>query len=116
MAGLVEWLDPHVERFLLLSEQEYIVLQVHKHWMASIGAWARLVVALPVLVTSWAFESALFWVLFTLSAAVVVQALYAIVDQYRDRFVITNQRVFRVHGTFNVQRASVPRGASWTSP
>ena len=110
MAGLVEWLDPHVERFLLLSEQEYIVLQVHKHWMASIGAWARLVVALPVLVTSWAFESALFWVLFTLSAAVVVQALYAIVDEYRDRFVITNQRVFRVHGTFDVQRASVPLG------
>ena len=38
---MAEWLDPHVERFLLLSEQEYIVLQVHKHWMASIGAWAR---------------------------------------------------------------------------
>ena len=110
MAGLVEWLDPHVERYLLLSEQEYVVLQVHKHWMASIGAWARLVVAVPVLVTSWAFEPPLFWILFVLSLAVVGQALYAIIDQYRDRFVITNQRVFRVHGTFDVQRASVPLG------
>ena len=110
MAGLVEWLDPHVERYLLLSEQEYVVLQVHKHWMASIGAWARLVVAVPVLVTSWAFEPPLFWILFVLSLAVVGQALYAIIDQYRDRFVITNQRVFRVHGTFSVQRASVPLG------
>jgi uncharacterized membrane protein YdbT with pleckstrin-like domain len=110
VAGLVEWLDPHVERYLLLSEQEYVVLQVHKHWMASIGAWARLVVALPVLVTSWAFDPVLFWILFVLSLAVVAQALYAIIDQYRDRFVITNQRVFRVHGTFDVQRASVPLG------
>ena len=110
MAGLVEWLDPHVERYLLLSEQEYVVLQVHKHWMASIGAWARLVVAVPVLVTSWAFDPVLFWILFVLSLAVVAQALYAIIDQYRDRFVITNQRVFRVHGTFDVQRASVPLG------
>jgi uncharacterized membrane protein YdbT with pleckstrin-like domain len=110
VAGLVEWLDPHVERYLLLSEQEYVVLQVHKHWMASIGAWARLVVAVPVLVTSWAFDPVLFWILFVLSLAVVAQALYAIIDQYRDRFVITNQLVFRVHGTFDVQRASVPLG------
>lgn len=110
MTGLVGWLDPHVERYLLLSEQEYIVLQVHKHWMASIGAWVRLAVAVPVLVTSWAFQAPLFWILFVASLAVVGQALYAIIDEYRDRFVITNQRVFRVHGTFNVQRASVPLG------
>ena len=31
-------------------------------------------------------------------------------DEFRDRFVITNMRVFRVHGTFNTQRASVPLG------
>jgi membrane protein YdbS with pleckstrin-like domain len=108
--GLVEWLDPHVERYLLLSEQEYIVLEVYKHWMASAGAWARLVIAVPVLVSSFAFEPPLFWVLFLLAAAVAAQALFVIINEYRDRFVITNQRVFRVHGTFNVQRASVPLG------
>jgi membrane protein YdbS with pleckstrin-like domain len=108
--GLVEWLDPHVERYLLLSEQEYIVLEVYKHWMASAAAWLRLIVAVPVLVSSWAFEPPLFWVLFLLAFGVAAQALYAIADEYRDRFVITNQRVFRVHGTFSVQRASVPLG------
>jgi uncharacterized membrane protein YdbT with pleckstrin-like domain len=108
--GLVEWLDPHVERYLLLSEQEYIVLEVYKHWMSSIAAWLRLVVAVPVLVSSWATQPPLFWVLLLSSLVVVVQALYAIADEYRDRFVITNQRVFRVHGTFSVQRASVPLG------
>ena len=30
------------------------------------------------------------------------------VEEFRDRFVITNQRVFRVHGTFSTSRASVP--------
>ena len=110
MPGLVEVLDPHVERYLLLSEQEYIVLEVYKHWMASVGAWLRLVVAVPVLVSAFAFEPPLFWVLFLLAAGVAAQALYSIIDEYRDRFVITNQRVFRVHGTFNVQRASVPLG------
>jgi uncharacterized membrane protein YdbT with pleckstrin-like domain len=108
--GLVEWLDPHVERYLLLSEQEYVVLEVYKHWMASVGAWARLVVAVPVLISSWAFEPLVFWVLFVLALGVTAQALYSIIDEYRDRFVITNQRVFRVHGTFSVQRASVPLG------
>jgi uncharacterized membrane protein YdbT with pleckstrin-like domain len=109
--GLVEWLDPHVERYLLLSEQEYVVLEVYKHWMASIAAWVRLVIAVPVLVSSFAAPDPVwFWVLFLVSAAVVGQALYSIIDEYRDRFVITNQRVFRVHGTFSVQRASVPLG------
>ena len=37
-----------------------------------------------------------------------VQALWRFVEEYRDRFVITNQRVFRVHGTFSTSRASVP--------
>lgn len=110
MPGLVEWLDPHVERYLLLSEQEYIVLEVYKHWMASAAAWLRLIIAVPVLVSSWAFQPPLFWILFVSALAVAAQAVYSIADEYRDRFVITNQRVFRVHGTFSVQRASVPLG------
>jgi hypothetical protein len=37
-----------------------------------------------------------------------VQALYRILEEYRDRFVITNQRVFRVNGVVSTARASVP--------
>jgi len=47
-------------------------------------------------------------VLFLLAAALLVQALWRLVEEFRDRFVITNQRVFRVHGTFSTSRASVP--------
>lgn len=110
MPGLVEWLDPHVRRYLLLSEHEYVVLEIHKHWMASLWGWVRLVVAIPLFISSWAAETGLFWVLFIGSLGLGLQALWKITDEYRDRFVITNQRVFRVHGTFSVQRASVPLG------
>jgi hypothetical protein len=37
-----------------------------------------------------------------------LQALYRILEEYRDRFVITNQRVFRVNGVVSTARASVP--------
>jgi membrane protein YdbS with pleckstrin-like domain len=108
--GLVEWLDPNVRKYLLLSEHEYVVLEIHKHWMASVFGWLRLAIAIPLFISSWAFESPLFWVVFVFAAGLGLQALWKIIDEYRDRFVITNQRVFRVHGTFSVQRASVPLG------
>lgn len=110
MPGLVDWLDPNVRRYLLLSEHEYVVLEIHKHWMASIFAWVRLAIAVPLLVWGVTSGGALFWILLVGSLVLGLQALYRIVSDYRDRFVITNQRVFRVHGTFSVQRASVPLG------
>ena len=38
----------------------------------------------------------------------MVQAGWKMLEEYRDRFVITNQRVFRVNGVLNTARASVP--------
>jgi uncharacterized membrane protein YdbT with pleckstrin-like domain len=46
--------------------------------------------------------------LFVLGLVVGLQALYRILEEYRDRFIITNQRVFRVNGVFSTARASVP--------
>jgi hypothetical protein len=34
--------------------------------------------------------------------------MWRILEEYRDRFVITNQRVFRVNGVLSTARASVP--------
>lgn len=110
MPGLIEWLDPNVRKYLLLSEHEYVVLEIHKHWMASIFAWIRLAIAIPLLVWGITSGGALFWLLLIGSVILGVQALWEISGDYRDRFVITNQRVFRVHGNFSVQRASVPLG------
>lgn len=110
MSSPAGWLDPNVRRYLLLNEQEYIVLEIGKHWMASIWAWLRLAVAVVVFVSSWSAPRGLFWPLSIVAAALAAQASWKIIDEYRDRFVVTNQRVFRVHGTLSVQRASVPLG------
>lgn len=107
---MAAWLDPHVDQYLLTDQGEYVVREVHKHWAASVFAWARLVVAVPVVVSAFAYVGAGRWILLVLGLALGGQALFRLVDEHRDRFVITNMRVFRVHGTFNTQRASVPLG------
>ena len=107
MSSLV---DPKVSQYLLVSEHEYVVLEIRKHWMASIWAYARLALALVLCVSSWSAAPGLFWVLTAAATVIGVQAGWKILDEHRDRFVITDQRVFRVHGTFSVQRASVPLG------
>ena len=63
-----------------------------------------------VFVSAWAFEGPLFWILFLIGLGVAVQAGWKMLEEYRDRFVITNQRVFRVNGVLNTARASVPLG------
>ena len=107
---IAAWLDPHVDQYLLTDQGEYVVREVHHHWAASVFAWVRVVVAVPVVVSAFAYAGAGRWVLLVLGLALGGQALFRVVDEFRDRFVITNMRVFRVHGTFNTQRASVPLG------
>ncbi len=105
-----DWLAPDVHRYLLESQGEAMVLEVHKHWAASAFAWFRLALAVLIGSSAFATTGALFWAIFVVAAGLASQALYRIADEHRDRFVITNQRVFRVHGTLSTQRASVPLG------
>ena len=102
------WLDPDIEQYLLKSQREYVVLEIHKLWAASAFAWFRFAVAVPLTVGSFSFAGPLLWVVLLAGLGLGGQALFRVVDEYRDRFVITNQRVFRVHGTLDTQRASVP--------
>jgi uncharacterized membrane protein YdbT with pleckstrin-like domain len=107
---IAAWLDPHVDQYLLTDQGEYVVREVHKHWAASVLAWARFVVSVPVVVSAFAYVGPLRLVLLVAGLALGGQALFRVLDEFRDRFVITNMRVFRVHGTLNTQRASVPLG------
>ena len=54
------------------------------------------------------FTSWFFWVVLVVSLAVVANAGWALAGQFRDRFVVTNQKVYRVHGNLNQLRASMP--------
>ena len=54
------------------------------------------------------FTSWFFWVVLVISLALVANAAWALAGQFRDRFVVTNQKVYRVHGNLDQLRASMP--------
>jgi hypothetical protein len=53
-------------------------------------------------------SGAVYWWSSCSAWSIGVQALWRVLEEYRDRFVITNQRVFRVNGVLATARASVP--------
>ena len=106
--GLVAWLDPHVDQYILTTAGEQKVVEVKKHWAASAWPAVRLAVGVVIFMSAFAFQGAIYWLLFVLGLVIGLQALYRILEEYRDRFIITNQRVFRVNGVFSTARASVP--------
>jgi len=106
--GVVSWLDPHVDRYILSTAGEQKVVEVKKHWAASAWPAVRLGIGIVILVSAFAYQSFVYWLFIVLGGALAGQALWRIIEEYRDRFVITNQRVFRIHGVLSVVRASVP--------
>jgi membrane protein YdbS with pleckstrin-like domain len=108
MPGLLRWLDPNVDQYVLTKAGERKVLEVHKHWIVLVWPVTRLVGAAIIFISAWAFQGPVYWILLILSAGLGAQALWRIIEEHRDRFVITNQRVFRVNGNFTTARASVP--------
>jgi uncharacterized membrane protein YdbT with pleckstrin-like domain len=106
--GVVNWLDPHVDQYILTTAGEKKVVEVHKHWIVMVWPWVRVAIGVVILVSAFAYQGAIFWVFFVLGMVLGLQALYRIVEEYRDRFIISNQRVFRVNGVFSTARASVP--------
>ena len=107
MAGL---LDPNVDQYILDNAGEYMVLEVRKHWIASLWPTVRLVVGLLLFLGAWAFPAPAYWIFFGVGLVIALQAGWRLLEEYRDRFVITNQRLIRVNGVFDTQRASVPLG------
>ena len=108
MGGALDWLDPDVEKYILAEDGEKIRDQVRRHWMASVFPAVRLAVGLWLFSTAWLYASLLFWILLAISLVLIANGLWVLADQYRDRFVVTNQKVYRVHGNVNQVRASMP--------
>jgi hypothetical protein len=107
MAGLF---DPNADQYVLDKAGEYMVLEVRKHWAASFFPMIRMILGVLIFVSAWAFPAPVYWLFFFVGLGLLAQALWRLLEEYRDRFVITNQRVFRVHGVLDTQRASMPLG------
>jgi len=106
--GVVSWLDPHVDRYILSTAGEEKVVEVKKHWAASAWPAIRLAIGIVIFISAFAYQAPVYWVFVIIGGGLALQAAWRILEEYRDRFVITNQRVFRVHGVLATARASVP--------
>ena len=101
-------LDPEVTKHLIADEGEIIVDEVRRHWMANLVAYVELVIAGLVLITMLFFEADYFWVPLAVALGLSGHAGFRILEVRMDRFVVTNMRVFRVHGIFSQHLATMP--------
>ncbi len=107
--GFLAWLgDPKIGKHLLREEGEVVVDEVVHHWYAYTRPVLETVLALALLVGSWFVRVEIAWFLIVLAAAVLAHASWGALAVLRDRFVITNMRVFRVHGVLSQSLATMP--------
>ena len=106
--GLVaRLLEPDVGRHLITDEGEEVVDEVHKHWAATFWWLVLMSLSIPLFALMvWA--GAFFWLPMMLGLACLVVSLWKCHVAYMDRFVITNMRVFRIHGILNQNLATMP--------
>ncbi|MDR1851555.1 MAG: PH domain-containing protein [Propionibacteriaceae bacterium] len=100
-------LDPQVDRYLLADQGEYIIDEVHKHTVALISPTLEALASIPVILLA-PFTGPLWPVFFAAAAALFLHGAYRFHSKMMDRFVITNMRVFRVHGVFLREVATMP--------
>lgn len=107
MASLSRFLRPEASRRLLVDEGEFIVDEVCKHWVcyvlptAIVLGGALVLLAMPVLGRGW-------WLALLVGLSLSGWGFYRIHRQFMDRFLITNMRVFRVHGIVDQHMATMP--------
>ena len=92
-----------------------IVDEVAKHWAAIVKPVLELVLALVVIIISFLVPPQAWWLPALAAAALTVHGLWRILQAQMDRFVITNMRVFRVHGILTQNIATMPWRESSTS-
>ncbi len=107
--GFLTWLgDPHIGKHLLREEGEVVVDEVRHHWFAYLRPAAEGGLALLLLALSPFVHLNVAWVLLVAALVLGVRAGWGTVREHRDRFVITNMRVFRVHGVLAQHLATMP--------
>jgi hypothetical protein len=100
--------DPQIARHLLRDEGEVIVDEVRHHWMAYLLPMAEGLLAFALLVFSPWVRMDLASVPVLVAFALLAHAAWGTLREHRDRFVITNMRVFRVHGVLSTHLATMP--------
>jgi len=101
-------LDPGIAKHLLRDEGEVIVDEVRKHWIAFVRPVGEGLLALALLLATAFVPVGVGWLPLVLSGLVGLHATWLAIREHRDRFVVTNMRVFRVHGVLATHLATMP--------
>lgn len=101
-------LHPEIGRHLLREEGEVIVDEVHHHWASYVRSVAFVVLGLAAWVASAWLPAGIAWVGLLVALYLGVRGAWGVLDRARDRFVITNMRVFRIHGVLGQSLATMP--------
>lgn len=100
--------DPDIGRHLLRDEGEVIVDEVRKHWVAYVVPALAALVGLLCFAVFVLASVAIAWLPLVVALAIWSWAGWRALSANLDRFVITNMRVFRVHGVLARSLATMP--------
>jgi hypothetical protein len=100
--------DPAIGKHLLRDEGEVIVDEVGHHWVVYTVPAIEVVGAVALLCATPFVALGVAWVPMLLALGVTLHALWLALAEHMDRFVVTNMRVFRVHGVLGQQVATMP--------
>ena len=106
--GVAGWVDPQIAKHLLRDEGEVIVDEVRHHWVAYVRPVLEGVLGLGLLALSAVVWLDVAWLPLVLGLLVLGHAAWLGLREHRDRFVVTNMRVFRVHGVLSQSLATMP--------
>jgi uncharacterized membrane protein YdbT with pleckstrin-like domain len=106
------WLDfvpqPEIRKHLLREEGEVIVDEVAHHWVAYTKSVLYGWVGLTLIMATFVVDLDIGWLPFVLGTLVLAWAVHKALEVHMDRFVVTNMRVFRVHGVLSQSLATMP--------
>ena len=108
MGLLTALTDPNIRKHLLREEGEVIVDEVKHHGIVYVLPVLETAAAVALLVWLPFVDLDLAWFPFLVAAAILSHAGWKTLAHHRDRFVITNMRVFRVHGVLAQHLATMP--------
>jgi hypothetical protein len=101
---------PDVGTLLLRQQDEVIVDVVRRHWFAYVRSVAEAVLGCALLLLTLWTPTELGWLPLAVGFGVLGHAGLLALRHHADLFVVTNQRVFRMHGVFNRKRGNLPLG------
>lgn len=100
--------DQEIGSHLLVEEGEQVIDLVRHHPIVYWRAIAETIGTAILWLVAIIGPIRLGWLFIIAGATLLIHALYLLLQEHRDIFVVTNMRVFRASGVFSVRIATMP--------